>query len=112
MSLPVPPVNKWVEPCDRMLYQTYYRAWGMVEVPKAPIEDVVAACKQLASTTRKGNVYWIFPGRLAKWDGAEVFPDIFESVWIFYRPVVGHTFLARQGFWKMYMISSLLKRPA
>ena len=110
MSLPIPPVNKWVAPVDSMLYQTYYRMWGMVEVPKAPITEVIAACKQLASTSRGGTVNWIIKGRLAKWEGFTVFPDIKMNLWIVQMP--RNTYLARQGFWKMYFVSSLLQKPA
>jgi len=109
--LSLPEGNKWVPVIDRMVYQVYYRAWGMIPVPKAPIEEVVDACKALQAI-RGGEISWIIKGRLAKWENIAIFPDITINAWIFYRPIVGHTFLSREGFYKMYFVSSLFKRPA
>lgn len=100
---------KWIPVCDALVLQAYYRVLSFVSI-HAPIDEVYQAIKHLAETKRGGDVYWAHPlleGRVARWDGLEVYPDIKMSLWVFGSKLRRkNTVYARVGWWNFYLIST------
>jgi len=103
---------KWVPVVDRLLFQCYYRVLSFISI-HAPVDEVVKAAQYLAVEKRKGKVYWVIEGRVARWDNVEVFPGITMTVWIFGSKIRRkNTVMARRGWWALYLFDTYVKALA
>jgi len=102
--------EKWVEPCDRLLYQCWYRVLSFISI-HAPVWEVKKALEKVAEK-RGGKVYWVVRNRVGRYEDFEVFPGIKMSIWFFGGRRGKNTVFARVGWWKLYLIDVLSKMTA
>jgi len=105
--------KKYVPVLEKILFQCYYRVLSFVSIHTG-INNIYKAAKYLSENTDKnGKVYWVVKGKIAKWDNLQVFPDITMSVWLFGSELrQKNTVIARVGWWKMYVIESIIYKIA
>jgi len=101
--------EKWIPVVDSLILQTYYRQLSWVSI-HAPVDEVYAAAEYLASEKRGGLIYWVVAGRVFRWDGLTVFPDITQTNW--FIGGARNTAMARRGWWAMYLLDVQVKRLA
>jgi len=98
------PWMKWVPVVEALLRQAYYRVLSFVSF-HASIDESVKAIEYLTSTKGMGKIYPVIPGRVYRWDGAEVFPGITMNVWVFGSPTrKKNTVYARVGWWTLTLL--------
>jgi len=100
------PWEKWVPVVTALLKQAYYRVLSFVSF-HAPIDDAVKAIEHVVETEHMGKIYPVIPGRVYRWDGAEVFPGILMNVWVFGSPTrKKNTVYARVGWWTLTLFAA------
>lgn len=81
----------------------------------APIDEAFLAIQEITKTKRGGNVYWLpnLKGRVARWDGVEVYPGINMNLWVFGSSIRGkNTVYARTGWWTLSILTEVLRARA
>jgi len=102
---------KWVPVIDKLLWQTYYRILSFISF-HAPIDEAYQAAK-LLSETKGGNVYWVIPDRVFRFDDVEISPGIRMKVWFFGSAIRRkNTVMARRGWWSLYLLDVYVKTLA
>lgn len=105
------PWRRWIPVIDRLLWQAYYRILSFISF-HAPVGESYQAAQEL-SGTRGGEVYWVVPDRVFRWDDVEVSPGIRMTVWIFGSALRGkNSVIARRGFWALYLFDTYVKGMA
>lgn len=103
--------EKWVPVIDRLLWQAYYRILSFISY-HAPIDESYEASKSL-SGTRGGEVYWVIPNRVFRWDNVEISPGIKLTVWFFGSALrKKNTVMVRRGWWALYLFDTYVKTLA
>lgn len=95
-------MSTWVPVIDRLLWQCYYRILSFISY-HAPIDESYEAVNVLARE-RGGDVHWVIPGRVFRWDGLTLSPGITMSVWFFGSAIRRkNTVMARVGWWSLWI---------
>jgi len=103
--------EKWIPVIENLLWQVYYRILSFVSF-HGPIDEAYEAAKFL-SGTRGGEVYWVIPDRVFRWDDVEVSPDITMKVWFFGSAIRRrNTVMARRGWWALYLLDPYIEALA
>jgi len=106
-----PEYMRWVAPLDNIIFQAWYRVLSFVSL-HAPINEVYEAARYIAENKRGGTVYWVIPGRAARWDDLDVNPPhgVKMTVWIFGSAIrKKNSVVARRGFWALYLFDPYVK---
>jgi len=102
------PWGRWVPVIDRLLWQAYYRILSFISY-HGPIDESYQAAKFL-SGTKGGEVYWVVPDRVFRWDNVEISPEITMKVWFFGSAVRRkNTVMCRVGWFKAYIIETAIR---
>ena len=102
---------KWGSIVQRVTFQVYYRVLGSVSI-HAPIDEIYKVAQGL-SEKMGGTVYWVVPGRVFRWDGAQVDHTITENVWVFGSTIRRrNTAFLRVGWWTLTLFTETLKSKA
>jgi hypothetical protein len=102
LGVSVPYQSASQEIVDAVLWQVYYRTFGMVGI-HIGVTDTYNAAQWLAANGRGGQVRWLVPNRVFLWSGMAVTPGISGSGTM--SALFGGTGLqfdtaiARVGFW-------------
>lgn len=100
--------ERWIPVARRLLDQAYYRILSFISF-HAPLEEAYLALEAIQSELG-GNLYWVRPDKLAKWENLEIYPNIYMSLWIFGGP--RNTVYARIGWWRLYILESMIRRAS
>ncbi len=106
--------EKWIPVADALVLQAYYRVLSFVSM-HAPIDEVFLAIQEIAKTKRGGDVYWLpnLKGRVARWDGFEVYPGIQMSLWVFGSSLRRkNTVYVRVGWYTLEIFTATLRMRA
>lgn len=94
----------------RLLWQTYYRIFGMISF-HATVWDSYNAAKWLSDNpyllhSHNGQVSWVIENRVFIWEDVEVSPGIIMTVWFFGGP--RNTVMVRRGWWTLYLVRTTI----
>jgi len=102
------PWKKWVPVIEHLIWQCYYRVLSFISF-HGPIDESYKAAK-LLSEERGGEVYWVIPDRVFRWDGATVSPGITINIWFFGSAIRRkNTVMARVGWWTLTLFAKVLR---
>ena len=102
---------KWVPVIDNLLWQVYYRILSFISF-HGPVDEAYQAAK-LLSETKGGEVYWVIPDRVFRWDDVEVSPGITMKVWFLGSAIRRkNTVMFRRGWWALYLWDPYVKSVA
>ena len=102
---------KWAPVIERLLWQCYYRIFSFISY-HAPVDESYQAAESLTET-KGGEVYWVIPDRIFRWDNVQISPGIKITVWFFGSALRRkNTVMVRRGFWSLYLIDVYVKRMA
>lgn len=103
--------EKWIPVIERLLWQCFYRILSFISY-HAPIDESYQAAQSL-SGTKGGEVYWVIPDRVFRWDNVEFSPGLKISVWFFGSALRRkNTVMVRRGWWTFYLLDVYVKRMA
>ena len=103
--------EKWVPVIDRLLWQCYYRILSFISF-HGPVDEAYQAAKKL-SETKGGEVYWVIPDRVFRWDNVEISPGIKMKIWFFGSAIRRkNTVMARRAWWALYLFDPYVKTLA
>jgi len=102
------PWHRWVPVIDRLLWQVYYRILSFISY-HGPIDEAYQAANFL-SGTKGGEVYWVVPQRVFRWDNVEISQGIMMKVW-FFGSAIRHknTVMCRVGWFKAYILETVIE---
>jgi len=105
---------RWVEPLDNLVFQAWYRVLSFVSI-HAPIEEVFQAAQYIAQNRtslfdppRGGDVFWVVPGFVARWENLDVNPPhgVKITIWMSGNSKGKNTVLSRVGWWTLYLFDT------
>lgn len=101
----------WVPIIDQLIWQVYYRILSFISY-HGPIDEAYEATKILTGK-RGGEVYWVVPDRVFRWDSVTVSPGIKINIWFMGSALRRkNTCMARVGWWTLWILSETLKARA
>ena len=94
---------------ERVIFQWFYRQLGMVNLPMG-IEVISEAIDILVNEKGYGSWRWLVEGRVLVWEDVPIDGVGRVNAYVFGgKNRQKNSVFARQGFWKMYTIETVLR---